>query len=188
MLAEFAERGSSAPVADARSEGRVVAGERATHARAQVSRVVIVPRADAADPEDIAASFARWGEAGRAELASGLAGAKRVAAAMGERLVLWSRVGALVSDIPGVLNVIRGHEDVGVLFDPIALLAPDSSRFARDFLVRAAEVIAHAAAGIDAVYVANDLPVGVDAAWLVPVIAAAGEARVPICRGPRMGA
>lgn len=148
----------------------------------------MVPRADAADPEDIAASFARWGEAGKAALAEGLAAAKRTAAISSERLVLWPRLGTLVSDIPGVLNLIRSQEDVGVLFDPVALLAPDSNRFARDFLLRAAEVVSHAAAGIDAVYAANDLPMGVDAAWLEPVIAAAMEARVPVCRGPRMGA
>jgi hypothetical protein len=150
--------------------------------------VVIVPRADAADPDDIAASFARWGESGRAALAEGLAGAKRTAEATGERLVIWPRVGTLVSDIPGVLNLIRSHEDIGVLFDPVALLAPDSFRFAKDSLARAAEIVAHAAAGIDAVYAANDMPAGVDAAWLEPVVAAAIEARVPVCRGPRMGA
>lgn len=170
------------------SQPRGAATERATHARAQVARVVIVPRANAADPDDIAASFARWGESGKAALTEGLAGAKRTAASSGVRLVIWPRVGTLVSDIPGVLNLIRSQEDVGVLFDPVALLGPDSSRFAKDFLLRAAEVVAHAAAGIDAVYVANDVLAGMDAAWLEPVIAAAVEARVPVCRGPRMGA
>jgi hypothetical protein len=159
-----------------------------THARAQVARVVVVPRGAEHAADDIASAFALWGERGRSQFAEQLAGAKRAAAAMGARLVLWPRVGTLVSDIPGVLNLIRGHEDVGVLFDPVGLLAPDSSRFAADFLKRAAEVVSHAAAGIDAVYVANDLPAGVDAAWLEPVIAAAIEARVAVCRGPRAGA
>ena len=172
---------------------RVVASElptRAglTHARAQVARVVVVPRGAETASDDIASAFALWGERGRTQLTEQLTGAKRAAAALGVRLVIWPRVGTLVSDIPGVLNLIRGHEDVGVLFDPVALLAPDASRFAKDFFLRAAEVVAHAAAGIDAVYVASDTPAGVDAAWLEPVIAAAIEARVPVCRGPRMGA
>lgn len=158
-----------------------------THGRTQVARVVVVPRGAAA-ADDIAAAFALWGERGRTQLAEQLTGAKRAAATLGARLVLWPRVGTLVSDIPGVLNLIRSQEDVGVLFDPVALLAPDSSRFAKDFFLRAAEVVAHAAAGIDAVYVASDMPAGVDAVWLEPVIAAAVAARVPVCRGPRMGA
>ena len=159
-----------------------------THARTQVARVVVVPRGEETESDDIAAAFALWGERGRTQLAEQLTGAKRAAAALGARLVLWPRVGTLISDIPGVLNLIRSQEDVGVLFDPVALLAPDSSRFAKDFFLRAAEVVAHAAAGIDAVYVASDMPAGVDAVWLEPVIAAAVAARVPVCRGPRMGA
>lgn len=193
-LRAAAEDGPDA-IAWARFERRTLAEYAASEpkgeapiARAQLARVVIVPRADAADPQDIAASFARWGEAGKLALADGLSGARRRAAAAGERLVLWPRVGTLVSDIPGVLNVLRAHDDVGVLFDPVALLAPDSSRFAKDFLLRSAEVIAHAAAGIDAVYVTSEVPVGVDSDWLKPVIAAAYEARVVVCRGPRMGA
>lgn len=164
------------------------ASARGGNSGAQVARVVVVPRGDDLAAGDIASAFALWGERGRQQLAEQLAGAKRVAVATGERLVLWPRIGTLVSDIPGVLNVIRGHEDLGVLFDPVALLAPDSARFAADFLKRAAEIVTHAAPGIDAIYVPHTMPAGTDAAWLEPVIAAAIEARVPVCRGPRMGA
>lgn len=149
---------------------------------------MVVPRGPETESDDIAAAFALWGERGRTQLAEQLTGAKRAAAVLGARLVLWPRVGTLVSDIPGVLNLIRSHEDVGVLLDPVALLAPDASRFAKDFFARAAEVVVHAGAGIDAVYVTNELATGVDAAWLQPVVAAAIEARVPVCRGPRMRA
>lgn len=164
------------------------ASARGGNSGAQVARVVVVPRGDDRAEGDIASAFALWGERGRQQLAEQLADAKRMAHAGGERLVLWPRIGTLVSDIPGVLNLIRGHEDLGVLFDPVALLAPDSARFAADFLKRAAEIVTHAAAGIDAVYVPQEMPAGTDAACLEPVIAAAIEARIPVCRGPRMGA
>lgn len=154
----------------------------------QVARIVVVPRGDERGAADIESAFALWGERGRAMLAEQLSGAKKAAAVMGVRLVLWPRVGTLVSDIPGVLNLIRSQEEVGVLFDPVGLLAPDSSRFAKDFLLRASEIVSRAASGIDAVYLANELPVGVDPSWLRPVLTAAQEARVAVCRGPRMSA
>lgn len=85
------------------------------------------------EPDSIAAAFARWAPHGKAELENRLRAWERACAQAGIELLIWPRAGTLVSDIPGLLNIARKMETVGVVLDPEALL-PSGFAMGRDDL------------------------------------------------------
>lgn len=60
--------------------------------------------------------------------------------ALGGDIWVWPRFDHALSDIPGVQTFLRAHERFGLLFDPIAMLAPSMLAQAEDHLARMFQV------------------------------------------------
>ena len=106
------------------------------------SRLVVSPGGTGeTGDDDIARSFLAWSGSGKEMLDAGM---RLLVAVCRERrceLLVWPRVGSLVSDIPGLLSVCRKHEDVGIFLEPAALYPAGEHFRLTDFVERLTEVV-----------------------------------------------
>lgn len=109
----------------------------------QTRRLIVSPGQASADvpDDDIAKSFRSWSGRGKEDLEVGMRVLIDVCRERDCELLVWPKLGSLVSDIPGLLSVSRKHEDVGIFLEPAALF-PASEQFRlADFVDRFAEVL-----------------------------------------------
>lgn len=94
------------------------------------------------DEDAIEHAFRSWGCDGKAALDTGLRAAAEHCDRRGIELIVWPRLNSIVSDIPGLLSVARGHERVGILLEPAALFPAGAGVRIEDFATRLKELVA----------------------------------------------
>lgn len=107
-----------------------------------ISRLVVSPGGEGESGEDdIARSFLAWSGSGKEVLDSGMRVLVEVCRDRNCELLIWPRVGSLVSDIPGLLAICRKQEDVGIFLEPAALFPGGEHVRREDFVERLIEVV-----------------------------------------------
>lgn len=111
------------------------AGQKLVIAGSHPAKVVQDPDAEL---DAAAASLARWGPAGRRELEAACDRLEIALRDLGMQLLLRTGASALLSDVPGVLSLLRARSErgVGVCIDPVAMLTGDMLSQAEDHLGR----------------------------------------------------
>jgi len=108
----------------------------------QAARCIVPPGGAVADgDEDIAKSFRTWSGSGKENLEIGVRVLVEICRDCDCELLVWPRIGSLISDIPGLLAVSRKHEDVGIFLEPAALIPTGEQFRITDFVERFAEVL-----------------------------------------------
>lgn len=108
----------------------------------QIARVIVAPGGEVASgDDDIAKSFRTWSGSGKETLDTGMRVLLEVCRDRRCELLIWPRIGSLVSDIPGLLSVCRKHEDVGIFLEPEALFPVGEHFRLSDFVERLTEVV-----------------------------------------------
>lgn len=142
----------------------------------RIFRLVVSPGGEGESGEDdIARSFRVWSGSGKEALDSGMRMLVEVCRDRRCELLIWPRVGSLVSDIPGLLAVCRKHEDVGIFLEPAALLPGGEQVRRKDFVERLMEVVP--LPGVGALCFGTD---EADAETLAPLAHLAAELRKPV--------
>ncbi|MGH7242099.1 MAG: hypothetical protein ACREJD_01620 [Phycisphaerales bacterium] len=91
--------------------------------------------------DDIEHGFHAWSGRGKESLDDGMRALVEVCLARDAELLVWPRLGSLVSDIPGLLSVSRKHESVGIFLEPPAIFPKDEQFRLTDFVERLREVV-----------------------------------------------
>jgi len=107
----------------------------------QTARWIVLPGGAVAEGADIAQSFRAWSGSGKENLEIGMRVLVEIYRDRDCELLVWPRIGSLISDIPGLLAVSRKHEDVGIFLEPAALIPAGEQFRITDFVERFAEVI-----------------------------------------------
>lgn len=142
----------------------------------RISRLVVSPGGEGESGEDdIARSFLAWSGSGKEVLDSGMRVLVEVCRDRNCELLIWPRVGSLVSDIPGLLAICRKQEDVGIFLEPAALLPGGEHVRRKDFVERLIEVVP--LPGVRALCFGTD---ETDAETLAPLAQLAAELNKPV--------
>lgn len=109
----------------------------------RISRLLVSPGGAAVggNEDEIEQSFRVWSGSGKETLDVGMRVLVEICRDRDCELLVWPRVGSLVSDIPGLLSVSRKHEDVGIFLEPAAMLPAGEQFRLADFVDRFAEVL-----------------------------------------------